>query len=345
MRLRASLLGITVAVLATTARADEGPEQWDAELRAQVAASYDAARPHAPSGPLAHTAALAPQLSGAYFLRPLQDQEQLPLGLLEFYEHPGRLQIALDQRTELSRMDSRWRTARRALGITASGTGYPWEDTGLRALFGADYSGLSAESHNAMALSYEAGLIHYFRPNLRGEIAYVGSVGQSSRVVSNTTAPALEDLESASNAGRLAAEAILMQDRLGLRVQLDVGQFTEDRTSNALVGTALPGEFTDGLLFAGLASATGYFNRELSVSLEGGLRGRSANTQPDSGTSGAISRTSLTPLVSPAVSYFFRDDLFATLQYALAFPRVDATGAPSSRGLDQTLSGAVALRL
>lgn len=345
MRLCAALLGLSIALGAGLARADEDTgDGWNGEVRLDLSGAYDAARPRAPDGPLVRSGAVTPALTGAYYLQPLVDARELPLGLLEFYQHPGRLSVSLDQETELDRRETEWRTSRRSLGVTAAGTGYPWQDTGLHASIGANYSGVSADTHNSMALAYEAGLVHYFRPNLRGEVSYVGSVSQSSRVVSSTTLPALEDLESARNAGRLAAEAILLQDRLGLAVQLEVGQFTDDRTSNALAGTALPGELTHGLLFSALGTATGYVGRELSISLGGGLRGRTADTQPDLGAPGAVSRTTLTPVVEPSATWFFRDNLFVTVALTLAFPRVDATGAPSSTGSDNTLSGGLALR-
>lgn len=345
MRLWAGLLGLSIALGAAPARADEARvDGWDAEARLDLSGAYDVARTRAPDGPLVRSGAVTPQLTGAYFLHPLEDARDLPLALLEFYQHPGRLQVGLTQSTELDRVDTEWHTARRSLGLSAAAEAWPWDDTGLRASFGADYSGVSAASHNAMQLAYSAGAVHHFRPNLRGELDYVGSVGQSAVVVSSTVLPALEDLETATNAGRLSGEAVLLQDRLGVRMSLEVGQFTEDRTRNALTGLALPGEFTHGLLFSALATVTGYFGRELSASLQGGLRGQSADVQPDQGAPGTASRTTLTPVLSPSVTFFFRDDLYATASYTAAFPRVDATGAPSSTGSDNTLSGALAVR-
>ena len=193
--------------------------------------------------------ALAPAVTGTYYLSPLVDEEMGALALLNFYQHPGELHATLGDVTRFDRVSGEWRTNERELDLAAGGEVYPWHESGILAEMATTYSGVSADSHSALGLTYSAGLVHYFRPNLRAEVSYVGSVSQTTRVINNHAQPAIQDLDGATNAGQLAGQTVLLQDRLGVRAQLLIGQFSEDRTNTQVGGQGLPGDFTSGLLF------------------------------------------------------------------------------------------------
>lgn len=308
---------------------------FDGELALDLQGTLSRTRPTEPLGPLARSGSFSPRLSGAYFLRPLVDEPEGNLGLLAFYQHPGALQLSLTQENDFDRLDAQWRVARRALTVAASATGYPWHETGLTAGLDARYAGISGDARNALDLGFTVGVVHYFRPNLRGEAAYVGAVGQASRVVSSGRSPAVEELDVARNGARLAAEVILAEDRFGLRTEVELDQLTADRTATALGGAAVPGDFTRGLGFSAAATLRAYLGRETVLGLGGGLEGESTALHPDGAAAGPQTSTRLAPFLAPAATWFVRDDLFLRAADRLAFPQVHPTFAPSSSSVVQ----------
>src|SRR4029077_7145284 len=113
---------------------------------------YDRVRPEDPLGPLARGSALSPGVSGRYYLSPLVGEPEGPLALLEFYQHPGHLQAGLEDVTRFDRVAGEWRTAQRALAVSAGGAFYPWHETGLLADVTATYAGTSSDAHSALQL-------------------------------------------------------------------------------------------------------------------------------------------------------------------------------------------------
>jgi hypothetical protein len=310
-------------------------ELFDAEVALDLQGSLERTRPTEPLGPLARSGSVWPRLSGTSFLRPLVNEPDGNLGLLEFYQHPGGLSLALTQENDFDRLQGEWGIARRALDVGAAVTAYPWHETGLQAGIDARYAGISGDARSALDLGFTVGVIHYFRPGLRGEASYLGAIGQSSRVIQSARTPAIEALDVARNGGRLAAEAILAQDRFGVRTAVEIDQLTADRTATALGGEAVPGDFTRGLGFAADATVRAYLGRDVVLGLQGGLRGESASIQPDGTAAGPQSRTTLAPALTPEATWFIRDALFVRLADRLAFPQVHRQGAPSSSSFRQ----------
>ncbi|MBS2032331.1 MAG: hypothetical protein JST54_30810 [Deltaproteobacteria bacterium] len=322
----------------------EHGELYDAEARVDFTAAYDRVRPEDPYGPPVFQSALAPAITGTYYLSPLVDEEMGALALLNFYQHPGELHATLGDVTRFDRVSGEWRTDQRELDLAAGGEVYPWHESGILAEMATTYSGVSADSHSALGLTYSAGLVHYFRPNLRAEVSYVGSVSQTTRVINNHAQPAIQDLDGATNAGQLAGQTVLLQDRLGVRAQLLIGQFSEDRTNTQVGGQGLPGDYTSGLLFDARGTVTGYFGREFSAALTGGVRGQTGDTRPDANSVGPSTRTVLTPFIAPEATYFFLDALYLNARYEIDFVDVSASGTPSSSAVAQQLTLSLAYR-
>ena len=338
------MLSPRLALAAPPTEPEEHGDLYDAEVRVDASAAYDRVRPEDPYGPPVFQSALAPSLTGTYYLSPLVDEDQGALALLSFYQHPGELHATIGDATRFDRVSGIWRTDQRELDLAAGGEVYPWHESGLQAQMATSYSGVSADSHSALGLDYTVGLVHYFRPNLRAEVSYVGSVSQTTRLINNHAQPAIQDLDGATNAGQLAAQTVLLQDRLGVRASLLIGQFSEDRTNTQVGGQGLPGDFTDGLLFNAAGTVTGYFGREFSASLSGGITGQTGNTKPDDNSVGPSTQTVITPFIAPGATYFFLDALYLDARYEIDFVDVSASGTPSSSAVAQQLTLSLAYR-
>jgi hypothetical protein len=318
---------------------------WDGEVRLDAPGELDRTTPQGVSGNPSQTASITPVLTGTYYLHPLIDEQEGELALLNFYQHPGQISLAITLANEFSDVSTGWSATRKAVSVVASGEGYPWHETGIEGSAGANFSGLSGTQRAAYDVSYSAGFVHYFRPTFRLDVLYVGGVSETTTAVQSAQAPALQDENVATNLGRVRGEAVVLHDRLSVAMQLDLGQFTQDRTATSLTGQTLPGDYTSGILFGVQAEVIGYWGRQVSAGLLGGVNGQSATTTSDQSQLGTAERNQLTPYVGPELQYFILDNLYLKAAYQLLFPRVRADGAPGSDGINQVITLSFAGRL
>jgi hypothetical protein len=324
---------------------EQAEDLWDGELSLNLPAAMDVSTPAGADKPVSRSASLEPRLAATYYLQPLVDESEGALALLTFYQHPGFLQLSGGADQLFDRAQGDWSQSRRGLALDAAAEFYPWHETGLSASAGASFAGAAGALRSAAEGRYSAGLVRYFRPNLRAELAYVGSTTDETRLVQSPTAPSLEDRLNVSNRGRVAAEAALLEDRLSARVDVELGQYTEDRTAVGLSGASAPGSFAQGLLFRFQAQATAYAGHRLSGTLGGGLQGESATITPDQTKVGASERTVLTPLVLAGLQYFPLDNLWLNLGYQLTLPRTRGTNTPQTDGYGNALAFSLGWRI
>ena len=350
-RARLLAFGLVLAAASPTSAASHFAEEeqdpmWEGELGANVPGELDRQSPSNADTPISHTAIVTPQLTGGFFLHSLVDEADGAIALLPFYQHPGEVTLQVGSVNAFA--DSAgpgWTATTRGLALDAHIEGYPWHETGLMTTVGTTFDGISGSIHGAAEARYGVGIVHYFRPNLRGEVSYVGSADQSTLVISSLRAPEVQDLEAAANAARARFVAVLLHDQLGVDVHVQLGQFGSIRSATAAGGGALPGDYTHGISYDGQVTATGYFGHRLSSSLGAGVQGSLSTTEPDQKTVAVSSTTVIAPLATASVQYFVADPVGLQLSYGISGPRVRGVNAPQADIIDQVATLSVLARL
>jgi hypothetical protein len=318
---------------------------WGAEVSASGVGEVDRQAPASGSGPISHAGDATTSFTGTAFLQPLVNDPHRPLALLSFYQHPGELSLGVGSATTLSDPPGGWTEDTNGLVLSARLEGYPWRRTGLVAFATGELSGSNGYLLGTESSSYGVSLVHYFRANLRGELGYAGSVGRSTTQDGSPTLSPYSDTVSASNEGRARIMAVLLQDRLSVDVRLALGQFTSDFESVGQTNNLGP-FYTHGASFNVAATVTGYFCRELSASITGGLAGQYPSTQLIETTVSPSQNSSIvTPSVALGVRYFISDPVDIQLGYQAAFPRDRSNQEPGGNLIDQVATASLVVRL
>jgi hypothetical protein len=338
-------LPLLALLAAPDARAERGSHDTDetsdraysSQASLELPATLTRTAPRTSTTQSTWSAVAAPTLAGKLYFDPLEDLDEVPPALVEFLEHPGQVGLAVTgQQLWQSPPGAHWSAVRRGLGTEGNAEVYFSDTTGMSLTAGARYLGPSGQDRSDVGLSYQLGVIHYFRPTLRAELHYVGQASETARLITGVSVGQLQETTSLRNSGEVDAAAVLLNERLFLRARLQLGHLYDALNALQASGGSGPGSITQGLGFDAGGEATGFFQHDLGVTGRVGFAGQVTHTKPDDGVL-ASERTALAPYVGAGLQFFFTHEWAAHLDYTATFGTVRGTGVDESNGFTQSL--------
>ena len=241
-----------------------------------------------------------PRWAVGWNFQPLRDDGELPLGVLEFLQHPDRLGISTGGFASPNG--------------TLNATFHPVRSTGFTVGLG-----MSASGTDALGTAFNVGGFHYLIPTARLELGYSGGRSQAG----GARDFGIDVLGASSNSGRLGTTLLLGEALLlSVNATFAASRGTITRMEVSSTGTTVSSTNSESMFYGGDVLATRFFGRRWAASLGGGASGGTTELHQGSVALPSTSHHELHG--SLGGQHFPLDNTALKLDYQLAYAKSDS---------------------